>query len=191
MTSADLILYSVAEYFEHEAASQTRYEYLDGEIVPVAGASRVHNLLVMNCSASLHAQLRQRQCVVYAMDMRVRVSQTRYIYPDVAVVCGTQELDATPLDTLVNPTVTIEVLSASTEEDDLTAKARMFRAMPSIQEYVFISQHEVYIEHYRRNQGGWFLQEYNRLEDTLILNSIDCSLSLSDIYEKTPLKQDR
>jgi Uma2 family endonuclease len=109
--------YSPSEYLAMEREAPTRSEYLNGEIFAMAGASRRHNLITMNVGAHLWGQLRQGPCEVYSRDMRVKVSATGlYTYPDLVVVCGEPELEDAELDTLLNPTLLVEVLSKSTAD---------------------------------------------------------------------------
>src|SRR5919198_4874617 len=111
--------YTPEEYLALERAARHKSEYVNGRIYALAGASRAHNLIVVNVSAELRAQLRGRPCETYASDMRVKVSQTGlYTYPDVVVVCGEPRFEDAQVDTLLNPTVIIEVLSESTESYD-------------------------------------------------------------------------
>lgn len=175
-----------AEYLAMERASEEKHEYLDGEIHLMSGASRNHNVVMANTLASLHAQLRQRPCVVFPSDMRVKVSETwTYTYPDISVVCDPPELEDTFLDTLLNPTLIIEVLSPSTESYDRGRKFQHYRALPSLREYLLISQDEARIEHYvRQANDEWLLSDAVGLDATLDLNSIGCYLALADVYEK-------
>ncbi len=190
MSALSIERISVEDYFEIERTSQERYEYVHGEIFAMAGASDKHNIISANTFSSLHAQVRKRPCFAYNNDMRVRFSPTHYSYPDIAVVCGEKQIDVYPLDTLLNPTVIIEVLSSSTETSDKTNKARDFRALASIQEYLFIAQDEIYIEHYARHDTHkWLLREITELSATIELKSIACTLLVDDIYEKIEFLQ--
>ncbi len=112
-------LYSPNEYLTLERADEYKSEYVNGRIFAMAGASREHILITFNISRSLGNQLADRPCEIYPTEMRVKPAQTRsYRYPDIAVVCGPAEFEDTESDTLLNPTVLIEVLSPSTEASD-------------------------------------------------------------------------
>ena len=175
------------EYLEIERKAEFKSEYYHGEMFAMAGASRPHNLLTANAAAQIHGQLRGRPCEMYSSDMRVCVAATGlYTYPDVVVACETPRFleDAVP-DTLVNPTVIIEVLSASTEAYDRGKKFDHYRALESLREYVLVSSDRVQIERYARQPGGqWLLTAVNRLEDSIDLESAGCTLSLSEVYER-------
>lgn len=175
-----------AEYLEFERSSELKHEFLDGEIYAMSGASRAHNLICMTASFLLYSQLRGRPCETYQSDMRVKVPATGlYTYPDVTVVCGQVELADEAFDTLLNPTIIIEVLSPSTERYDRGRKFQHYRKLPSLQEYVLIAQDAPRIEHYRRGQDGtWLLTDASGLEAVVQLPAIGCTLALSEVYEQ-------
>lgn len=203
--SEDIILeaqpvLTAAEYLALERQAETKSEYHDGQMVAMMGASRWHNLIAMNVSARLHLQLEGRPCETYASDMRVKVDPTGlYTYPDVTVVCGEAEFEDAELDTLLNPTVIVEVLSPSTEAYDRGAKFRHYRRVPSLQEYLLVAQDKPYLEHYVRQPGDeWLLSTAERPEEVVELPSIGCHLALADVYSKvefsaasTPPAEDR
>jgi Uma2 family endonuclease len=178
--------YSVDEYLAFEHQSDTKHEYFAGEIVALAGASFEHNLIVGNSYASLHTQLRRRPCAVLPSDQRLRVSPHGPLtYPDIMVVCGQPQFTDERPDTLTNPTVIIEVLSPSTEGDDRGRKAKHYRTIESLQEYVLIAQDEYRIEQYVRAENGWWrFTEATELGAAIHLASIECTLSLADVYER-------
>jgi len=180
---------SPEEYLRLERQSEHKSEYLNGEIFAMTGASRKHNLITINISSSLHSQLTGRPCEVYAADMRVKVgAQGLYTYPDVAVVCGEPRFEDEVVDTLLNPTVLIEVLSQSTERYDRIAKSSYYRTIESLAEHLLVAQDEVRLEQYvKQPNGQWALVEYTTPDDIAQLASIDCSLRLSEIYDKIVL----
>ena len=177
---------TVAKYLEMERTSEEKHEFLDGEIYLMSGASLKHNLIVGNTYASLHAQLRSRSCVVFPSDMRVRVRENRYYtYPDITVVCDPLQLEDDRQDTLLNPTLIIEVLSPSTESYDRGRKFQHYRTLASLQEYVLISQEGARIERYLRQPNDeWLLSDAAGIDASLELVSIQCTLSLAEVYEK-------
>lgn len=172
------------EYLAFERIHEVKHEYVQGEIFAMTGASWNHNRIVANALASLHMQIRRGPCNICPSDMRVKSSPRNYHYPDVVVVCGDPQFEGNEFDTLLNPTVIIEVLSPSTEAYDRGKKFEFYRALPSLQEYLLIAQDRVSIDHYVRREGQWWLTSANRLEDTITLPSIDCTLALADVYEK-------
>lgn len=176
---------SPEEYLALERHSETRSEYLNGEIFAMTGASRRHNRITLNLAIALDSRLRDKGCEVFASDMRVKVSATGlYTYPDVLVVCGEPRFEGAEVDTLLNPKVIFEVLSPSTEGYDRGKKAEHFRALASLAEYVLVSQDRVHVEHYLHLNYGWLLTEADRPEDVIELSSIDTRLTLADIYDR-------
>ena len=118
-------------------------------------------------------------------DIRVCVARTGlYTYPDVAAVCGKSSWQDDEVDTLLNPTMIVEVLSPTTESYDRGKKFGHYRRLESLREYVLVAQDEVRVERYTRQGDDWVLTELNRLEDTLRLTSIGCEVSLREIYAK-------
>jgi len=178
--------YTPEEYLALEREAEYRSEYFAGEVFAMSGASERHNLIVSNIVAALHTQFRKRPCKVYASDMRVKVSATGlYTYPDVVALCEEAQFDDDQKDTLLNPTVIIEVLSPSTEAYDRGEKFAHYRKLTSLAEYVLISQDKPHVEHYvRQPDNQWLLSEASRLQDTVRLPSISSTLVLAEIYEK-------
>ncbi len=180
---------SEREYLELERASEERHEYHDGAIVPMGGANKEYGRIVTSTSFSLFGQLRTRPCDVYSNDMRVRVSATGlYTYPDLLVVCGTPHFAAEHGDTLLNPTVIIEVSSPSTEGYDRGKGFQHYRALLSLQEYLLIAQDAYDIDQFiRGTDGSWRLTEADGPTARLQLPAIGCDLALSDVYERVAL----
>ena len=173
------------EYLTKERKASTKSEYRNGQIYAMPGASHEHNVIMGNTFAELHIQLRDRTCIVYPSDMRVKISSTgRYTYPDVVVVCDEPQFEDSHFDTLLNPTVLIEVLSPSTAAYDRGDKFAAYQKLDSLCEYVLISQDRVCVEHYLRQDQEWDLTEFRSLNDVFHLVSIDCELALQAIYAK-------
>ena len=186
MSTAPRETWSVQDYLAFERTSAEKHEYLDGDIYLMTGASANHNLIVGNIYASLHAQLRQRPCVVYPSDLRVKVSQTGlYTYPDISVTCDTPQFEDTQQDTLLNPTVIVEVLSPSTENYDRGKKFQHYRTLDSLQEYLLAAQDSPRLERYLRQENEqWLFSDVSQWDARLELPSIGCTLLLSDVCEK-------
>lgn len=174
------------QYLEVERRAETKHEYVAGQVVAMSGASRRHNLIVANLVGEILPQLKGRPCEVYPSDMRLHIPATGlYTYPDVTVVCGTPELEDEHFDMLLNPTVLIEVLSPSTEQWDRGRKAEHYRGIPSLQEYVLVSQDAPRIEQYRRQgEREWMLIDAIGTEERIELTSIGCGLALRDVYDR-------
>ncbi len=177
---------SPAEYLAFERAqTDTRHEYHNGEIIAMSGASLVHNIIVSNLIISLGLQMRGRSCNVFPSDMRVKVPATGlYTYPDISALCGAPELEDHAADTLLNPSVIVEVLSPSTEAYDRGAKFAHYQSIESLQAYVLVAQDRPRIEIFTRRESGDWLYSVADLPNAAVrLDTIDCELILSDVYE--------
>ena len=184
-TAAAQTYFTPEEYLALERIAHCKNEYLDGQIIAMAGASSEHNLIVGDIFYGLYPELRQRGCLVYTSDMRVRPSpRDAYVYPDVVVVCGEPQFEDEAFDTLLNPIVIVEVLSPSTEAYDRGEKFTRYKQLPSLKEYVLVSQDNVHVEHHRRHGAQWILSHYRTLEEVLPLSSIECEVPLRDIYAR-------
>jgi Uma2 family endonuclease len=176
---------TIPEYLAFERQSETRHDYLDGEVFAMTGASRTHNLIAGNIFGEIRNQLKGRTCEVYQEAMRVRTPAGLFTYPDVVVVCGEPRFDDIHFDTLLNPTLLVEVLSPSTAAYDRKAKAFQYRSIPSLAEHVLVAQDQIRIERWSRDgEDEWQSQDLTSLEQVLELPSIRCRLLLGDIYER-------
>lgn len=175
-----------AEYLAFERASDVRHEYYNGETYAMAGASGQHNMIVASLIGLLYGQLRQRPCRIFPSDMRVKTPATLlYTYPDIAIICGeAPRYEDDSLDTLLNPSLIVEVLSPSTERYDRGMKFECYRSIPSLQEYLLVAQDRIHVEHYLRQDKKWVLTDLGSPDSELTLPSIECTLRLSDIYEQ-------
>lgn len=186
MTARPRHRYTYAEYLAYEQDSGLKHEYEDGEIYAIAGGSRRHNALASRVSAALEAG-REPGCVAFQSDQKVRVLATgKAAYPDASVVCGPIEGDpADPLDaTITNPTLLVEVLSPSTEENDRGNKWQHYQQIPSLQEYVLVSQTEPRIERFRRlPSGAW---EYTLVREGAVQLATGGVLDLAALYDGLP-----
>ena len=126
--------YTPEQYLALERDSSIRHEYHNGSIFAMSGASREHNLIALNLGAELRTQLLDRPCEAYVSDMRVLVARTGlYTYPDIVAVCGERQFQDSEVDTLLNPTLIIEVLSSTTEAYDRGKTFAHYRRLPSLQ----------------------------------------------------------
>src|SRR5262249_44191428 len=158
----------------------------DGELFAMAGGSEEHSLIAVNVCIELGLQLREHPCKVYNSDLRVQVAEEGpYTYPDVTVVCGEARFADAEVDTLLNPTVIVEVLSPTTEAWDRSGKFEQYQQMASLQEYVLIAQDRPRVERYaRQGEGEWLLTVASGLEGVIALPSIGCELALREVYRK-------
>ena len=191
MASLPQIRYTPEQYLEMDRKAEYRSEYVNGEILAMAGASREHNLIVTNLVREVSFALRGKPCETYSNDMRVQVNQTRYAYPDLVVACGQPQFIDGQLDTLTNPSVIMEVLSPTTAADDRSWKFAHYRRLPTLTEYVMLSQFQPFAEHYtRQGDNQWVLTEVAGLDAVLNLASLGCALPLPAVYERVEFAPD-
>jgi Uma2 family endonuclease len=193
------------EYLAIERKADTKSEFFNGEMFPLrgmgkahdafamVGASRKHNIIAANIIVTLGQQLRDKPCELYPSDMRVRVPATGlYTYPDVVVACGEPNFEDNYFDTLLNPTLIVEVLSPSTASYDRTRKFGHYRKIESLAEYLLVAQDEYKIEQYvKQPDERWMLSDISSLDAKVELVSIRCTLNLADVYAKVELTDDR
>ncbi len=178
--------YTLEEYLALERESETRYEFWNGEILAMSGGSYVHDQIISNVHTLFGVQLADRNCSVRTVNMQIKVpAAPPYRYADGSIVCGKAEIEEfNGSNVLLNPTVIWEVLSPSTAAYDRGDKFTYYKSIPSFREYLLIAQHRPHITHYiRENSGKWNYAEYNSLTDKIYLPSIDCTLTLSDVYK--------
>jgi Uma2 family endonuclease len=177
--------YTPERYLALERTSDHRSELIHGQIYAMSGASRRHNLIVLNIGGELRSQLRGRPCEAYVSDMRVKVSATTmYTYPDVVALCDAPRLEDTNGDTLLNPAVIFEVLSESTERYDRGEKFAHYRRIESLREYILVSQSTVRIERFVRHGDHWVFSDVADPAGTLPIETLGCEISLADVYER-------
>jgi Uma2 family endonuclease len=192
MTSSAPQRLTAAEYLAIERAAEQKSEFFAGEMFAMAGASREHNLIAANVTRVLGNQLMGRPCELYPGDMRVKVSPTGlYTYPDVAVVCDEPVFEDAQVDTLLNPTLIIEILSTTTEAYDRGGKFVHYQQIDSLQEYVLISQDQLRLERYVRQPGSqeWLLVGMSDAQGIVSLDSIGCKLASAEVYAKVKLPE--
>lgn len=185
--------YSFDAYLTAERAElDIRHEYVAGEVFAMTGATESHNIIVGNINRELGSQLKGRLCRVYANDMRVRIEGADAgKYPDVAAICGERLFYDQRRDVLLNPSLIVEVLSESTEAYDRGEKFAVYRRLPSLREYLLISQRRMRAELFmRQGDGDWLLTEYSDPMESVPLASIDCRLSLAEVYDKVEFQSD-
>ncbi|QDT67146.1 hypothetical protein MalM25_00430 [Planctomycetes bacterium MalM25] len=180
------------EYLAFERASEERHEFVNGQIRLMSGASRAHNLIAMNLSGLVHAQLKGRPCEAYSVDMRVKIAEDgRYTYPDMAVVCDEPEFEDAVFDTLLNPNALVEILSPSTGDYDRGEKFASYRNLTSLREYVLISQHRPQVEHFvRLGDGGWRFSPTEGADGLVQLVTAEIQLPLAELYDKVRFDTD-
>jgi Uma2 family endonuclease len=174
------------QYLEIERKAEFKSEYYQGEMFAMSGARLAHIQIVANAMRELGSRLGDGPCQPLSNDMRVCVKPVGlYTYPDIVIVCGEPSFIDNEFDTLLNPTVIIEVLSDSTEVFDRNKKFELYGSLESLAEYVMISSRRVRVERYTRQPDGtWNYGDKTSLEDTVDLKSVDCHLPLAGLYKR-------
>lgn len=192
MQLQEKVYYTQEEYLELEEAASYRSEYYQGEIFPMAGGTPNHNRLTGNFYAALNFALKGQPYDVFVSDMRLWIPQQRlYTYPDVMVVAGKLEYALGRKDTITNPIAIAEVLSASTEKYDRVGKFKLYRSIPTLTEYILISQTETYVEQYTKTENNkWLFTEYEDKNTELSLTSVSSQISLKDLYDKVEFESE-
>jgi Uma2 family endonuclease len=182
---------SETAYLALERASDQKHEYYEGHIVALAGGSAAHNRITINTIASLYAQLRDRACTVYSSDLRVKIPHaSSYVYPDISIVCGQERFADDDEDMLVNPIIIIEVLSPSTERHDRGKKFEYYRTIESLHEYLLVAQDAQRIDHFvRQSDTLWTFTSIGPEVEKIHISSIDCTLTINDIYQKVTFSE--
>jgi Uma2 family endonuclease len=184
MSSADKPeLVSVEDYLAREEVARFKSEYIDGWIRAMTGASIRHNCIAGNCFLNLGNTLRGKPCKPYNSDTKVRIireGKRRFYYPDVQVVCESND----PLSVFQDrPVLIIEVLSPSTRANDLLEKLEAYQSIPSLECYIVLEQHQPIATLWRRSQRGWIKETIQGIDTTIELPFLNCTLALRDIYE--------
>jgi Uma2 family endonuclease len=189
------ISYSTEEYLVIERGAAERHEYLDGHVYAMAGESPEHGTICTNIGGQLYNQLRGKDCQAFSKDMKVRSGPNPlsdralkglFSYPDLIVVCGELRFTDEYRDVLLNPTIIIEVLSPTTEALDRGEKWVRYQSwLPDLSDYFLVSQSKPQVEHYQRQVSGeWLYSLISDLEGKLHLASTECTLQLTEIYDR-------
>ncbi len=178
--------YTPEEYLKLEETAEYKSEYIDGQIIPMAGGSTNHNRISLNLSAALNFAFRQQDYEAFMGDVRLFILQKRfYTYPDVMIVAGEPEYFNNRTDTILNPQVIVEVLSKSTKGYDREDKFEAYRTINTFQEYVLIDQTRIHVEQFSKmGKKRWSLYEYDEEDEAISLTSVPFQISLLDLYNK-------
>jgi len=177
------------QYLEIERAAEFKSEYYCGAMHAMAGGTYLHGLIIGRMIILLGQRLDGGRCNVLTSDVRLRVSREGlYTYADITVVCGPPQFADDQIDTLLNPSVIVEVLSKSTEAHDRGFKFAQYRRLESLQEYLLVSQTEMRVEKYLRQPAGkWELTDFAGRDAVCRPESLGCEIPLADIYRNVPL----
>jgi Uma2 family endonuclease len=184
MGSPALKTISVEDYLRMEETAETKHEYVDGDIVAMAGATREHNEIVSNLIRELGGCLKGKPCGIYPSDFRLTTpAGQNYFYPDATVVCGDVQLKDGVFDSLLNPVIIIEVMSAGTENIDRGYKFFHYQQIRSLQEYILIDSRQKAVEAIRRQDNDtWKFEKLLPADESLHLQTVGCTLTFDDIY---------
>ena len=178
--------FSLDTYIQMEKESDVKYEYYDGLILAMAGGDPNHGLIAGNINTELNIALRAqgKKCKAYNSDVKIAINlANRRCYPDVSVVCGPSERDTKEPKAITNPILVVEVLSESTESKDRGEKFQAYRQLPSLREYMLVSQVKVQVEVFSLTEDGtWRIQAIQGLEQEVELPALGIKLKLEDIY---------
>jgi Uma2 family endonuclease len=173
---------SVQEYLAMDREAELKSEFHDGEVFPLAAVSWEHAQIVVRTARRLDERLEGTPCRVAASPIRVRVSPTKFVYPDIVVVCGQPALTDEVADTLTNPKVIVEVLSPSTMDYDYGGKFALYRRLPSFEEYLLVAQDEPRVEVFRRaGEHTWVLTTYLGLDAVIPVQSLNISIPMAEL----------
>lgn len=184
--------YTPEEYLELEEAADYKSEYIDGQIIPMAGGSINHNRIALNLSAGLNFAFRQQNYEVFMGDVRLWIPNQRiYTYPDVMVVAGEPEYFNNRTDTITNPQVIVEVLSKSTKGYDREDKFQAYRTIATFEEYLLIDQTRILVQQYSKTgKKRWELREYDEEDLAIALTTVAFEISLLDLYNKVKFEME-
>lgn len=183
--------YTLEEYLELDCQSEERLEFWNGEIFNMSGASAEHNEIESNIHFNLRAKLEGRKCRLFLSNMRIKVpSAPPYRYGDFSALCGEAEFEKIGgVDAVVNPSLIVEVLSPSTEKYDRAAKFEQYQSIASLVEYVLVNQDVAFVTQYIRRGEEWIYRSFMELTDVVKLESLDCEITLSEIYRNVALSE--
>ena len=182
-------LFTVEEYLAFEAESEFKHEFIDGIIYDMTGGSFNHSRIKVRMTAALELALLGSNYTVCNSDMRVRISKGRHVYPDLSVVRGQPQLEDDDT-TLLNPILTVEVLSPTTANYDRSTKLMYYQSLPSLRGCLMVDQYGVWIDAYFRAEVGWRHQTYSAIDDVVPLDMIGCELPLAEIYRGIVFSED-
>lgn len=181
--------YTPEEYLALEEAADFRSEYYQGEIFAMAGESLNHNRIAIDLCGRLNQAILNQNCEAFIENVRVWIETVKlFTYPDIVIVCGDPKFLQNRDDTIINPLIIIEVLSNSTKSYDRGDKFMLYRAIPTLREYILINQYKTQVEKFNLNENGqWVLSEYLHADDVLDFSSVNFHINLTGIYARVQL----
>lgn len=181
--------YSIAEYLQMENEAVEKHEYYKGEIFAMSGAGNRHNIISINIIVSLANSLKGKSCQPFGSDMRIHIPEnTLFTYPDISVICGDIINPDEDENSATNPTVIFEILSPSTRNYDRGVKFMLYRAIPTLKEYILVEAESIHVEQFAINKEGlWQLKEFSSQDDQLSIDALNVNLQLKEIYDRCKL----
>ena len=178
--------YTPEEYLELEEAADYKSEYIDGQIISMAGGTINHNQIALNLSTELNFAFKKQNYRVFMGDVRLWIPQKRtYTYPDVMILVGEPEFFNNRKDVILNPQIIVEVLSKSTKGYDREDKFQAYRTISTFQEYLLIDQTRIHVEQFSKTgKKQWTLREYDEEDEAIALVTVPFEISLQDLYNK-------
>ena len=181
---------SPAEYIEWELGQELKHEYIDGEIIEMTGGTGKHSRIPINIILALGSAIDLSESVIHSANMRVRVSPSRYVYPDFSVVRGESTYEDERELTLLNPVFVVEVTSPGSQIRDRVDKVDYYQAVSSIEAYLIVEQDRCRVDLYTRADEGWNMRLFTKPDDVIPLPMLDCELPLSQIYRGIAFDED-
>ena len=182
--------WTASEFLAFVANSDFKHELVDGEVYDMSGGTGEHSQIAANIIFSLMSQLEATTCRVNTSDMMLKVSDDRYLFPDLSVVCDEPEYEDESRLALLNPILVVEVTSPSAAVDDRGLKRESYLRLPSVQAYLIVDQHRINLELYERADVVWRLQVFTNLDDVISLEALNIELSLAQVYRGISLEED-
>ncbi|MEL6406709.1 MAG: Uma2 family endonuclease [Chloroflexota bacterium] len=174
---------TIEEWLAHEQATGIKHEYIDGEIYAMSGGTLRHARLIQRCMKTLDNQIDNDTCEVLPGELRIRITATKYVYPDAIVVCGEPNIADDDVSALTNPTLIVEVTSPSSRSYDRGLKAEYYYNVSSVQAYLVVEQSRPYATLFLRKANAWEVTYYDGRDAIVPIAPLDSKLSLADIYE--------
>ena len=173
---------TVEDYFVWELRQERKHEYIDGEVIEMPGVSNKHSLVAMNIILTLGNVVDRSRFTFHTAEMRVRISPTRFVYPDVTIVRGASSFADPSEYNLMNPVFVAEVTSPTSITRDRREKLEYYFSLPSIEAYLIVDQHRVFAELHTRGESDWRLQVFTEPTDVISLVMLECELPLDQVY---------
>ena len=179
--------YTFDEYVAIEEETGIKHEYIDGEIFAMTGGTKRHAIIPANCIRIISndfVESDKDDCYITTGDMRVKVAERKYVYPDFVVMCGDDDFEGDNETTLTNPTVVCEVISDSSKDYDTGLKSEWYRGLESLKHYLIIYQARVYVQLFTRHEteDAWIFRDFKALTDVIPLMAVGVQLPLSEVY---------